>query len=253
MTAAPDSENPYKYWAFISYSHRDKAPGEWLHRSLEAYRIAKSLQGKNTPMGPIPARLFPVFRDRDELAAAPDLGDRIEAALRQSRYLIVVCSPASAASPWVNKEIAYFKSMGREDRIFSLIVDGEPYASERPGQQSDECFPIALRTRLAPDGRTDTPAEPLAADLREDKDGRQNALLKLVAGMLGVGFDELRQRQLEARNAWLRKVVAASLALVLVFAALAGYALVQQRLAEQRGRIALSRQLAVQSGTLLQT
>ena len=254
LTADPGAPDHYKYWAFISYSHRDKAPSEWLHRSLEAYRIAKPLQGRNTPVGPIPDRLVPVFRDREELAAAPDLGDRIEAALRQSRYLIVVCSPASSASPWVDKEIAYFKSLGREDRVFSLIVDGEPYASERPGRESDECFPAALRFRFVPDGRvSDKRAEPLAADLREDKDGRQNALLKLIAGMLSVGFDDLRQRHLEARNAWLRRVVGASVALVLIFASLAFYAFMQQRLAEERSRIALSRQLAVQSGTLLQT
>ncbi|MFS8981117.1 TIR domain-containing protein [Cupriavidus necator] len=253
-SAPGDSQATYKYWAFISYSHRDKVPGEWLHKSLEAYRIAKPLRDRNTPMGAVPARLSPVFRDREELAAAPDLGDRIEAALKQSRYLIVVCSPASAASPWVNKEITYFKSLGHEDRIFSLIVEGEPYASEQPGRAKEECFPAALRFRLAPDGRlSDTRAEPLAADLRDDKDGRQNALLKLIAGMLGVGFDDLRQRHLETRNAWLRKVVTASVALVLIFAGLAIYALRQQRLAEERSRIALSRQLAVQSGTLLQT
>src|SRR5262249_33592440 len=155
-------------------------------------------------------------------------GDRIEAALEQSRYLIVVCAPAAAASPWVNKEIIYFKSLGREDRIFSLIADGEPYASDMPGREADECFPKALRFRVGADRQiSDVRAEPLAADMRADKDGKQNALLKLIAGMLGVGFDDLRQRQLEARNAWLRKVVAASVALVLVFAGLAIYAFTQ--------------------------
>jgi len=253
-TVGLDFPDQYKYWAFVSYSHRDQTSGKWLHRSLETYRITKPLQGRTTPVGQIPPRLVPVFLDRDELAAAPDLGVRIEAALKQSRYMIVVCSRASAASPWVEKEIEYFKSLGREDRIFALIVDGEPYASEHSGRESDECFPAALRFRLAPDGSlSDTRAEPLAADLREGKDGRRNALLKLIAGMLGVGFDELRQRHLEARNAWLRKVVGASTALALIFAALAVYAFIQRRLAEERSRIALSRQLAVQSGALLQT
>jgi WD40 repeat protein len=254
-------QDTYKYWAFISYSHRDKGPGEWLHKSLEAYRVAKPLQGRSTRLGPIPARLRPVFRDREELAASPDLGERIEMALRQSRYLIVVCSPAAAISPWVNKEIAYFKSLGRDDRILSLIAGGKPYASDELGNESDECFPAALRFQCGPDGQLlDTRAEPLAADMRADRDGRHNALLKLIAGMLEAGFDDLRQRHLEERNSWLRKVVGASLALVLVFAALAIFAFTQQRLAEQqrrlaeqRSRVALSRQLAVQSGTLRQT
>lgn len=142
----------YRYWAFISYSHRDKAAGEWIHRALEAYRIPKLLRRESGSFGDLPARLFPVFRDREELAASPDLGDRIEAALRESRYLVVLCSPDAAASPWVNKEIIFFKSLGRERQVFSLIVAGEPYASEQPGREKEECFPEALRFRLGPDG-----------------------------------------------------------------------------------------------------
>src|SRR5215813_4705238 len=252
--SSPGTPQSFKYWAFITYSHRDKTTGEWLHKSLEAYRIPKQLQGKNTRLGPIPMRFFPIFRDREELAAASDLGLRIEAALREARYLIVICSPSSAASPWVNKEIIFFKSLRRDDRIFSLIADGEPYASSQPGREGEECFPAALRFQLGPDGKLSTrPAEPLAADAREDKDGKRNALLKLMAGMLEVGFDSLRQRDLEQRNARLRRFVGVSALLVLIFAALAVYAFRQQQLAEQRSRVASSRQLAVESRSLLNT
>jgi hypothetical protein len=61
-----------KYWAFISYSQRDRKWGEWLIRALETYRIPKPLVGKQTPSGVVPTRLTPIFRDRDELSGAAD-------------------------------------------------------------------------------------------------------------------------------------------------------------------------------------
>src|SRR5215218_4767011 len=99
MEPAATTPEPLRYWAFVSYSHRDKAAGDWLHRALETQPVPKPLVGRPTRLGTIPPRLTPVFRDREELAASPDLGVRIEEALRQSRYLIVICSPQAAASP----------------------------------------------------------------------------------------------------------------------------------------------------------
>lgn len=170
----------YKYWAFISYSHQDTAWAEWLHKALETYRVPSRLVGKAGTFGPRPARLIPIFRDRDELPASAGLSDSIHRALEASRYLIVVCSPRSAASRYVNEEVRAFKAMGREQHVLCLIVDGEPNLT---GEGA--CLPDAVRD-----------SEPIAADAREGKDGRANALLKLLAGMLELGFDELRQREL---------------------------------------------------------
>ncbi len=94
--------------------------------------------------------------------------------------------------------------MGREDRILCLIVDGEPNASDRPGSELRECFPEAVRFRVDAAGQlTTVRSEPIAADARPGKDGRHNARLKLIAGLLGVGFDELRQRE-KRRQFWHR-------------------------------------------------
>src|SRR3954471_657134 len=171
----------FRYWAFISYSHADAKWGDWLHTALETYRVPSRLIHKRHPTV-IPKRIFPVFRDREELASSASLGDNIEGALRLSRSLVVICSPRAAASRWVNEEIKLYKGMGREDRVFCLIVDGEPNAPADSGLL--ECFPAALRE----------PAEPIAADAREGKDGKRNAVLKLIAGIAGVPYDELRQR-----------------------------------------------------------
>ena len=132
---------PDRYWAFISYAHADEKVARALHRNLETYTGHRRLPPGPTPTGePIPRRLAPVFRDRDELGASSDLPARLHEALEASRFLIVICSPAAGRSQWVNAEIQRFKSIGRSERIFAYIVDGEPWAS-RSGTASDECFP----------------------------------------------------------------------------------------------------------------
>jgi WD40 repeat protein len=203
-------KNEYKYWAFISYSHQDRAWGDWLHKTLETYRVPGRLIGRSSRDGQVPARLFPVFRDRDELPSSANLGDVLNESLRQSRYQIVICSPRSAASRWVNEEIKYFKSLGREDRVLCLIVDGEPNVFDLPGRDIEECFAPALRYRVDTQGQiTDIPAEPIAADAREHADGKRGAKLKLLSGLLGVGLDELVQRERQ-REFWKRVQISAA-------------------------------------------
>jgi eukaryotic-like serine/threonine-protein kinase len=117
---------PFKYRGFITYSHLDEVFVRSLHRSLEGYRVPKPLIGQVTQIGEVPGRLGRLFRDRDELAAAPDLKAEIQAALRQSDELIAVCSPAAAKSYYVNEEIKTFKAIGRSNRVLASIIDGEP-------------------------------------------------------------------------------------------------------------------------------
>ncbi|HYP02745.1 MAG TPA: toll/interleukin-1 receptor domain-containing protein, partial [Pyrinomonadaceae bacterium] len=157
------SNSEYKYWAFISYSHSDEQWAQWLHKELETYRVPRRLVGRRNAFGEVPRRVFPVFRDREELPGAFDLGSNLTDALRLSRNLIVICSPRSATSHWVNEEIKLYKSMGREDRVLCLIVDGEPNASDRPELGLAECFPPALRFRVGRDGTlSDARTEPIA-------------------------------------------------------------------------------------------
>src|SRR5206468_801268 len=86
-------QESYKYWAFISYSHVDEKQAAWLHKTLETYRVPRQFVGRQSRDGKLPQRLFPIFRDREELAGSPDLSTKIREALVQSRYLVVVCSP----------------------------------------------------------------------------------------------------------------------------------------------------------------
>lgn len=210
-----------KYWAFISYSHADARWADWLHKALERYRIPRRLVGRATSSGTVPAKLFPVFRDRDELAGSSELGGALQQALRDSRFQIVIASRNSARSRWVGEEVRYFKSLGRTSRVLALIVDGEPNATDK-GQPELECFAEALRYQVGSDGQLSAiPAEQVAADARPHADGRANALLKLIAGILGVGFDELRQRELQARNRRLAIVASMATAVAAVTVVLA--------------------------------
>ncbi len=210
--------NAFRYKAFISYSHVDEAWARWLHRSIEAYRLPKNLVGSHTPLGEVPARIRPVFRDRDELSSAADLGSTVTQALSDSESLIVICSPASAASQWVREEIREFVRLGRRDRIFCIIVAGEASASGSVAA----LFPDAI----AEAGMQ----EPLAADVRKWADGKQLAKLKLISGMLGVPLDQLRRRDLQRRRKSMAMALAAGVAVVvIIIIAITGRMAAEQR------------------------
>jgi len=186
---------PFQYRAFLSYSHRDKAWGKWLHAALEGYRIDKDLAGRETPAGPLPKTLRPIFRDREDFSAGHSLTATTIAALEASQFLIVICSPNAAQSKYVNEEVRRFKMLGRGERVIPMIVAGEPDDPVR------ECFPPALRCKLGADGRiTDEREEPIAADARAQGDGKEIAKQKVVAGLLGLGLDEIVRRATRARK-----------------------------------------------------
>jgi tetratricopeptide (TPR) repeat protein len=202
-----------RYFAFLSYSHKDEDLAEWLHSQLEQFRVPRALAGQLSEHGVIPKRLTPIFRDQHELAAADDLGEEIEEALANSRFLIVLCSPDAARSRWTNAEIVTFKRTRPDGCVLAAIAAGEPFASEMPGREEEECFPPALKQKYDRRGHpTGKRAEPLAADLRDQGDGQRVGLMKLIAGMLGVGLDDLLQRETTRRQRRLAYLAAASLA-----------------------------------------
>ena len=233
----------YKYRAFISYSHKDELWASWLHKALETFKVPKYLVGETTAMGTVPERLGKVFRDREELSSSNSLGTELTQALEDSACQIVICSPNAAKSHWTNEEILTYKRLGREDRIFCLITDGEP------GADQAECFPPAVRFHLGADGAlSDEPAEPIAADARPHADGKQNAKLKLISGMLGVEFDALKQREQQRRQKRMLFVTAAAIAGMFVTSGLATLAVLARNEAEiQRAQAEIDAETARQT------
>ena len=178
----------YPYRAFLSYSHKDTPRCEWLLRGLEAYRVDRDLIGRITTAGTIPRDLRPVFRDRDEFSVG-SLKEQTLQALRGSQFLVVVASPASAASDYVNEEIRLFKQMRGDANVFALIAEGDAPAN----------FPPALRHHVGADGVvTQTPFDSLAGDIA--KDGEREAFVKIVAGLLGLPYDYVWMRDVKAQK-----------------------------------------------------
>ncbi|MEJ7927071.1 toll/interleukin-1 receptor domain-containing protein [Sphingobium sp. AN641] len=224
-----------RFAAFISYSHADMDFARWLHRSIENYRVPRALIGTQGERGPIPARLRPLFRDEDELAGAAELGPRLEGALSRSDALIVICSPASAQSIWVDKEIRTFKRINTQAPVFAVIAAGTP----------EDCFPPSLLFAIDDAGELDRtrPVEPLAPDL--EKFGRKTVKLKLIAGLIGTSYGALYRRDRVRARRWAAGLGAAALILILLLSGLSIAAVGYARMAvQQRNEAQAARRLA---------
>ena len=233
-------ENSFKYRAFITYAHEDEEKARWLRKKLEGFSVPKNLVGQKGKFGKIPSRLYPIFRDRDELPGSAQLGSIIEKALKDSSHLIVLCSPHAVKSRWVNEEIRLFKQMGKGDRILCLILDGEPMAEDLAHSKGKECLPLAVRRKIDQHGNlVDEMDEPGAADLRDSGDGEKDSLLKIIAGLLGLGLDEIKQRDIIARQRKLALITAFSVLFAFSGIGLATYAFFQQQKANEAQAIAL--------------
>lgn len=211
-----------RYKAFISYGHSDERWARWLQGALEKYKLPKSLRRAHPEM---PARLFPIFRDRDELASSTDLSESIQQSMADSEAMILICSPESARSHWVNEEVRRFRMTHGDDRIFCLLASGSP----KP-DAADCAFPPALlRSEEGKAAR-----EPLAADITPGGDGPRNAMLKIAAGLLGVGIDELKRRDAQRRARVWATVAAGSLAIAVLMIGFAIMALIARHESEIR-------------------
>ena len=133
-----------KYTAFISYNSKDDRWAKWLQRKLEAYSIPVSIRSEQGAEGRREKKMR-VFRYRSDLNTV-SLNDGLAHELDEARWLIVICSPNSAKSAWVGKEIQHFIDTGRKDKILPFIVDGTSYSNE-----ADECLNPVLKAAF-PDG-----------------------------------------------------------------------------------------------------
>jgi tetratricopeptide (TPR) repeat protein len=188
-----------RYTSFLSYSHRDARVAERLHRRLESFRIDRDLVGQPTPMGTIPATLRPIFRDRAEFDAGGSLAAQTRTALAASASLIVLASPDAAKSHYVNEEVRLFRQLNPHRPVIPLIVAGPSHATDQ------DVFPPALRFLLDEQGTiTATPADLLAADLRESGDGLHLACAKIVARLIGLTADQVFRRAERERRRQIR-------------------------------------------------
>ena len=195
-------QKKWSYYAFVSYSRKDEKWAKWIQERLETYLLPAVLRREDPSL---PKRVKPIFRDKTDLTGGY-VWDSLAKELEESRFLIVICSPNSAASDWVSQEIRHFKELGRGAQIIPFIVAGEPHAKD----PEKECFPAAL--------------------LEDEKDilgvsvlelGRHHAFLRVLSTMLGLGYDKLVQRD---KKRLMRRYMMAGLAVLLLLLAAAGTA-----------------------------
>lgn len=228
-----------RYDAFISYRHSelDMFVAKRIHKGLETFPVPRAVAKKTGKKN-----IKRVFRDQEELPIGSDLGDNIEGALRESEYLIVICSPRTPESYWVQKEITTFIEMHGREHVLAVLVEGEP----------EESFPKELL--VDDEGK---PVEPLAADVRgaakaEITKKLKTEIMRLAAPLLGCSYDDLRQRHRERRMRKMMVMAGGVAAVAVAFGAYSTYnsMLIQKNYEEKQ--INQSKYLADTALTLLE-
>ena len=189
------------YRAFISYRHKplDMETAKKLHRRIEQYTVPADVRRNGEK------KLGLVFRDQDELPISNNLSENIRTALDRSEFLIVVCTPDTPGSVWVQREIAYFKEHHDEDHVLAILAAGTPETS----------FPAQLTEKRDGSGKVTEIIEPLAANIAADSASKRNRLfrtesLRILASLIGCPYDALYRREQRRRT---RKAATAAAAI----------------------------------------
>ena len=223
-----------EYYAFISYKREDEKWAKWLQHKLEHYKFPTSLNGRTD----LPKKIYPTFRDVTDMSPEP-LEQAINKALNNSQWLIVVCSPRSAKSPWVCKEAQSFIDQGREDHIIPFIIDGIPFSNN----QSTECFPESILNLRGS-------RELLAANIK-DSLGRYAAVVKIVARMFNLNFESLWKRIEREKRRQHFVIYCIVLLMTVLFASVAKY-IWNQNVVKREMRINQSKNIAEKVNQLVE-
>ena len=207
--------NSCKYFAFISYNSKDTEWGKKVQKKLEHYRMPATLCSEHgwdrTPIKPV------FFAPTDIQPGG--LSEELQERLRVSKNLIVICSPNSAQSEWVGREIEFFHQLGRTKQIHFFIVEGTPHS----GNPDTECFNPVVDSLGLP--------EILGANIHEQTQNypftnipcpwlnKERAYVQLISKLLGVEFDAIWQRH---RRLLVQKVVAWLLGVLVVLSIIIG-------------------------------
>lgn len=183
----------YEYLAFISYQRKDEAVAKRLQHTLEFYNLPIAVIEKHPERPELKDGIRPIFVDMTELGDEPFLEPAINRALKESWFLIVICSPRSAKSEWVNKEVKYFQERKRTKRIIPFIIEGTPNAQLK---EEECCTPLMQRLLIE--------CELLGININEM--GFDAAAVKVVSRMFHVGFRSLWNRYAKEKEEEQRKL-----------------------------------------------
>ncbi|MFD6390972.1 toll/interleukin-1 receptor domain-containing protein [Nocardia sp. NPDC060259] len=250
MTIAPEpppgAAPIFAYDAFLSYSHADRAIAAGIQKGL--HRIGRR-------MGHLHA--LRVFRDATDLTASPDLWGKVTEAMDQARYCIVVLSPHSAVSEWVDREIDYWLRTRGPERLLFVVAGGklkwDRHTHCFDPQRSTVALPVLTQPGVLP-------TEPLYVDVTEDAPWDPRAplfrekLTDLAALIHGKPKYELAGEDLREQRRFrrVRRVAVASLVLLTVLALAAAFVAVdRQREAERQRNQAIALRLVSEAEAMV--
>lgn len=203
----------YKYFAFLSFQSANAKEALQMQRALETYRLPYAVSRRHG----LPRKLGQCFCYLTDISLREELMHELQARLAESKYLIVLCSPQSAKSTFVNGGIERFIELGRRDCIIPLIVDGVPYS----GNPETECYPEALRRYFPKSSNPFEDHQILGVNIHEEgvsaHRARQRAVVMVMARMLGLNFEDLWRREIKRRR---QRVTASIVALIMILSAI---------------------------------
>ena len=178
--------NQELYDVFLSYRHKplDGVITQQTFNILESFRLPKALRDQGYH------GVRRVFRDTEELPVSRILTQTIDAALRTTKCLVVVCSTDTPSSEWVDREVAVFIELGKAEQIYPLLITGTPETS----------FPASMK--LIPDimdrvidvRAPGNDAKAIVANIRR-------SMYPVIAAVSGCEEDDLRrEHNLEVRR-----------------------------------------------------
>lgn len=194
----------FDYDVFFSYRHRtlDSEITQKLFDLAENYRLPEALRAKGMH------GVRRAFRDTEELAVSRILTETIDEALHSTDCLVVVCSVDTPSSEWVDREVATFIELGRADRVFPILISGDPETS----------FPRSLK--LIPDHMSrlmDIRVE--GNDTRKMMELAKTEMLKVISCIAGCSEEELvREHHLAQSKKTVRRAVTSAAAFLLILA-----------------------------------
>ena len=184
-TATDTASDPAaRFDVFISYSHDDEQIAERLSRRIRRYKAPRAIERPRRPLR--------VFRDVERLTAHPELGDALDERIDQAANLMVLCSPAAAASEYVDQEIKTFIEQKGVTAVTLVLVDGAPADSFAPAIKSTYEEPLYIDLRLG------------GGFFQARRRFREESL-RIIAALLGVDYADLN-REDERRRKRLRWV-----------------------------------------------
>jgi len=241
-----------KFKAFLSYSHASDAK---LAPALQT-----GLRKFNKPL--LRVRNFRVFRDETNLGVSPGLWPNIENALDNSEYFLLLASPDSAKSKWVQKEIDSWLIKNSPTKILILLTDG----NIEWDNTTDSDFDWSKTTALPSNLKGKFVYEPHWIDFRNLRKEKQlnlghphfrDNIAGIVSVLQGKDKDELIGEDISKHRISIMILISVIIILIVLFILSIFYWLMavnNRRTAEKnekeaisQAKCALSRQLAAQS------